>query len=341
MAACAPASEQSNLLAPKRPSATFAKRRKKADALRASFFRIGCGSSITFNAVVMGVAYLRSLFGAGVLRELSLAHNVALLSCLLSLTAAGARPGSPFDRPRTCARLLQAALAFAALFNGAMLAAIVGVDVERRGGPAGLERALVACVAVNGAATAVVQGVGATFGGHADRAILGGDDAGASTSAAQLSGAGLGVLVPTLTQLLCVAPAAVAANPRRVRGATRLGAGLGALLGLVSCVAAGFEARRLAKRHFPADAAPAAPALGQPSPASSATSLASLGALEDASPGGGLWALAAARRGRAKTWSQGRLLSHARGSVDLDALRRCSARSDAPLMSASASRCRG
>ena len=132
MAACAPASEQSNLLAPKRPSATFAKRRKKADALRASFFRIGCGSSITFNAVVMGVAYLRSLFGAGVLRELSLAHNVALLSCLLSLTAAGARPGSPFDRPRTCAKLLQAALAFAAVFNGAMLAAIVGVNVEPR-----------------------------------------------------------------------------------------------------------------------------------------------------------------------------------------------------------------
>ena len=109
----------------------------------------------------------------------------------------GRAPGQPL-RPRTCAKLLQAALAFAAVFNGAMLAAIVGVDVERRGGPAGLERALVACVAVNGAATAVVQGVGATFGGHADRAILGGDDAGASTSAAQLSGAGLGVLVPTL-----------------------------------------------------------------------------------------------------------------------------------------------
>ena len=208
-----------------RPSAKYAKRQRYERELRSAFFRIGCGSSITFNAVVMGVAYLRTLFGAGVLRELSLAHNVALLSSLLSLMSVGSWDRSPFDSPRACARLLQGALAFAALFNGAMLVAILVVDAahESAGGtPGPLKWSLVACIAVNGAATAVVQGVGATFGGHADRAILGGDDAGASTSAAQLSGAGLGVLVPTLTQLLCVAPAAVAANPRRVRGATRL-----------------------------------------------------------------------------------------------------------------------
>ena len=250
-------------LVQKRPSRRFLLQKREEAELRRSFFRIGCGSSITFNAVVMGVAYLRTLFGTGVLRELSMAHNTALLGSLAALTTVGARDASPFDSPRTCGVLLQWALAFAAVFNGAMLCAIalvdvdgsaVGETVDADGAGRPMKRALVACIGVNGVATAVVQGVGATFGGHLDRrrttprdaeagtteddgaatARAAGRGRGASTSSAQLSGAGLGVLAPTLTQLLCVAPSALAANASGVRDATRAGAALGAALGLVA-----------------------------------------------------------------------------------------------------------
>ena len=321
-----------------RPSAKYAKRQRYERELRSAFFRIGCGSSITFNAVVMGVAYLRTLFGAGVLRELSLAHNVALLSSLLSLMSVGSWDRSPFDSPRACARLLQGALAFAALFNGAMLVAILVVDATREsagGTPGLLKWSLVACIAVNGAATAVVQGVGATFGGHLERdrgGGCGGGDAppgGSVTSAAQLTGAGLGVLAPTLTQLLCVSPAAFCADPAAcARAATRLGAALGACLGLASCLGAGYEARRLASRHFArAKDAPKDDAHPSSAASSTASPSSSFGALDESS-------LRSAALNRSRSWSEERrpsALFHVRGSVDLETLRRASAKSEAPL----------
>lgn len=201
--------------------------RDKRTTVLACFFAVGAGSCITFNSVVMAVAYFREFLGEGVLAKLALAHNSALLLSMGSLIVAASKNPSL----AVYQIVLRGSLLFAVGFDAVVLQAAWRRQPIH-------EAPLLVAVALNGVATGLVQGLGASLGGLFDPYSFY-----KGCGAMQLSGAAFGVLVPTLTQLALIPIAARARTSEELKDASRLGAvvscAIAAAVGLSATVAVG------------------------------------------------------------------------------------------------------
>jgi hypothetical protein len=189
---------------------------------------LGAGSTVTFNTIVMAVAYFRESLGEGVLAKLSLAHNVALLATMGGLIVLMPR------NPSLCVYRLatRGAFAYAFLLNALVLHAAA----VRRPLSSSLFLAL---VGLNGVATGLAQGLGASLGGLFDPYSLA-----TGCGGWQLSGAAFGVLVPTLTQLaLLLVESSAPHSAKGLKDEARIGAlvscAIGALVALVAWFSVG------------------------------------------------------------------------------------------------------
>eukprot|EP00928_Gymnodinium_smaydae_P073250 TRINITY_DN56490_c0_g1_i1.p1 TRINITY_DN56490_c0_g1~~TRINITY_DN56490_c0_g1_i1.p1 ORF type:complete len:293 (-),score=57.49 TRINITY_DN56490_c0_g1_i1:565-1443(-) len=155
------------------------------------FLALGAASDVTFNSVVMSVAYLRSRFGAGVLTLVGRAQFAGSAVTMLLLLALGSRQlVSRSGWIGVQCRAMLVAMAYMLVFMVVLLVSILR-DSHLSSGT------LFALVLLNGAATGAAQSLGGflaglmtKFGGHA------------AAAAAQMSGVGLGVALPTSAQLL-------------------------------------------------------------------------------------------------------------------------------------------
>lgn len=203
---------------PKQPDPSCCDRRA---TILACFFAIGAGSTVTFNSVIMAVAYFKELLGDGVLAKLALAHNITLLATMGSLIILLPR----LPRLRILRMCMRCAFALAAIVNLVVLHA----TALRRPLSSSV---LLASIGLNGAAVGLAQGLGASLGGLFDPYSLA-----AGCGGMQLSGAGFGVLLPTLLQLAML-PFEARMAGGELKDAARLGAlvscGMGALVCLVA-----------------------------------------------------------------------------------------------------------
>lgn len=166
---------------------TFADEIGGVDAL---FFWLGAASDITFNGIVLSVAYLVSQFGKTILVEIGRAQFLASTSAMLFLFALALRnPSSTVGALRAKCKVLMTAMGYMLWLNIAMLLFVI------RGWSLTHDR-LWALMFLNGLATGtsqslvgVISGLMTKFGGHP------------SAASAQMSGVGFGIALPTVVQL--------------------------------------------------------------------------------------------------------------------------------------------
>jgi len=183
--------------------------RDRRAAIHACFFAIGAGSTVTFSTLMMSISYFREILGDGVLAKLALAHNGALIVTMGSLILVPRSPGLG-----THLRAIRGSFLLAAALNVLVLHAAV----SKHPLPASL---LLTCVALNGSAAGLAQGLGASLGGLFDPISFV-----RGCGCMQLSGAAFGVLVPTITQLVLLPITARSGNapgPELAANAARYG----------------------------------------------------------------------------------------------------------------------
>lgn len=165
--------------------------------VRSSFFALGAASDITFNGILLSVAYLQSQCGNNVLVKIGQAQFIASFGIMTTLfvwgflqpaTTGGKNPGSLKLLVWT---LLSSMTYMVILLCWLCFCAGSGTHLDAR--------LLQGGMLLNGAATGAVQnrvgslaGLMTTFGGHP------------MAASSQMSGVGLGIALPTMVQLLCM-----------------------------------------------------------------------------------------------------------------------------------------
>lgn len=200
-----------------------------AGGIYVAFFCIGAGAVVTYNAVVMAVAYFRldGGLGADALTQFCRWHNLCLVSimCLILLS-----PRKPSLRWHVI--LLVVSYVFGAGFNTAILV----VASLRSSLPSTL---LYGLVAVNGGATGVACALGASLSGIFETYSLS-----RGVGVAQLRGAAFGIAVPTVVQMALLPMALLESD--KLAEQTALAAALSAAAGLALCVTAAAATCRIA-----------------------------------------------------------------------------------------------
>lgn len=186
-----------------------------------AFFGVGSGAVVTYNAVVMAVAYFRldGGLGAGALTQFARWHNVMLVSCMCLLFFWPRKPSI-----RMHVAVLIASFIFGLSFNISLL-----IVASTRSSIAA--EVLYALVAVNGCATGAACSLGASLSGLFDTYSLSN-----GTGVSQLRGAAFGIAVPTAVQLAML-PVAVT-NTKHLEWQTALAAALSAAAASVLCASA-------------------------------------------------------------------------------------------------------
>uniref|UniRef100_A0A7S1TRP8 Uncharacterized protein n=1 Tax=Phaeomonas parva TaxID=124430 RepID=A0A7S1TRP8_9STRA len=192
----------------------------KRRGILASFFALGAGSCITFNSVVMAVAYFKEEMGPGVLRKVAVAHDSALLLVLVVIIWFARVPSGWYPA------LLSGSLLVGLAFNAFVLCMVA----LRTAAP---EALFLALIAVNGLATGVLQGLGASLAGQFDPY-----SAFSGAGALVLSGVGFGILFPCLTQCATLPFAATASGSAELHEVARIGAMVSAGTAAGACLLA-------------------------------------------------------------------------------------------------------
>lgn len=186
-----------------------------------AFFGVGSGAVVTYNAVVMAVAYFRldGGLGAGALTQFARWHNIMLVSCMCLIFFSPRKPSI-----RTHVTVLIASFIFGLSFNVSLL-----IVASTRSSIAA--EMLYALVAINGCATGAACSLGASLSGLFDTYSLS-----HGTGVAQLRGAAFGIALPTAVQLAML-PVAVT-KTKHLEWQTALAAALSAAAASVLCAGA-------------------------------------------------------------------------------------------------------
>lgn len=183
------------------------------------FFLLGAGSCVTFNSIIMAVAYFKKYLGAGFLAKVAFAHNLPLLLVMGGLIL-GAKRNPPLWLYATS---LRGAIAFSLCF-------VVSIFWKALKEESVSASVLLPLVAVNGAATGLIQSLGASLSGLFDPYSFA-----RGAGSMQLSGASFGVFLPTLTQLALVPLEVRCTDRESSERLARIGALTSCLLATVVC----------------------------------------------------------------------------------------------------------
>ena len=185
--------------------------------IQLTFLLLGAESSITLSTVTLAAAYFKDSLGDGIISALISAHCSALLIVMLLILVALPSTTSL----RVTSTLVSCAVAFGVCFNGFMLTSLLA-DQPVRGA------LLYPLVAVNGAATGLIQSLSSRLGGDLPTTNK------TAVGSLQLVGVGLAQWLPGLVQA-CLLP--YAAQPGKAHGAAGLGATLSLAAATVLCLA--------------------------------------------------------------------------------------------------------